>query len=196
MSLFGRKRKDDDERKKLELELAEAAQEKLRGTEATGADPEATQPGIAVPESDDSEVIAKIEGEGLDTTPSEEVDHEHDMEEVSEMSDISTTAKEWHGFYKERLEEKLGQRREMESRREKLREGLREMEELLAVLNKDVDEALGERYERVVIEPINQKKDELNRRMAEALEEESQQLEADIRCLSTALERLEGYVRE
>lgn len=194
MSLFGRKKKDDTERKRLELELAEAAQEKLRGTEVTGADPEATEADAAVPESDDSEVIA--ETEGSDTTPSIEVQHEHDMEEANEMSDVRTTAKEWQSFYKERLEEKLGQRREMESKREKLRADLREMEELLAVLSKDVDEALGDRYDKVVIEPINQRKDELNRRAAEALEGESQQLEADIRCLSTALERLEGYIRE
>ena len=194
MSLFGRKKKDDTERKKLELELAEAAQEKLKGAEVTGTEREATEPGVAVPESDDSEVIA--ETEGSDTTPSIEVDHERDAEEVNEMSDVKTTAKEWYGFYKDRLEEKLGQRKETESKREKLRADLREMEELLAVLNKDVDEALVERYGKVVIEPINQKKDELNRRMAEALDEESQQLEADIRCLSTALERLEGYTRE
>lgn len=194
MSLFGRKKKDDTERKKLELELAEAAQEKLKGAEVTGTEREATEPGVAVPESDDSEVIA--ETEGSDTTPSIEVDHERDAEEVNEMSDVKTTAKEWYGFYKERLEEKLGQRKEMESKRERLRADLREMEELLAVLNKDVDEALVERYGKVVIEPINQKKDELNRRMAEALDEETQQLEADIRCLSTALERLEGYTRE
>ena len=194
MSLFGRKKKDDTERKKLELELAEAAQEKLKGAEVTGTEREATEPGVAVPESDDSEVIA--ETEGSDTTPSIEVDHERDAEEVNEMSDVKTTAKEWYGFYKERLEEKLGQRKETESKREKLRADLREMEELLAVLNKDVDEALVERYGKVVIEPINQKKDELNRRMAEALDEETQQLEADIRCLSTALERLEGYTRE
>jgi|GEM_PF-6710792 len=194
MSLFGRKKKDDTERKKLELELAEAAQEKLKGAEVTGTEREATEPGVAVPESDDSEVIA--ETEGSDTTPSIEVDHERDAEEVNEMSDVKTTAKEWYGFYKDRLEEKLGQRKETESKREKLRADLREMEELLAVLNKDVDEALVERYGKVVIEPINQKKDELNRRMAEALDEETQQLEADIRCLSTALERLEGYTRE
>ena len=194
MSLFGRKKKDDTERKKLELELVEAAQEKLKGAEVTGTEREATEPGVAVPESDDSEVIA--ETEGSDTTPSIEVDHERDAEEVNEMSDVKTTAKEWYGFYKDRLEEKLGQRKETESKREKLRADLREMEELLAVLNKDVDEALVERYGKVVIEPINQKKDELNRRMAEALDEETQQLEADIRCLSTALERLEGYTRE
>lgn len=194
MSLFGRKKKDDTERKKLELELAEAAQEKLKGAEVTGTEREATEPGVAVPESDDSEVIA--ETEGSDTTPSIEVDHERDAEEVNEMSDVKTTAKEWYGFYKDRLEEKLGQRKETESKREKLRADLREMEELLAVLNKDVDEALVERYGKVVIEPINQKKDELNRSMAEALDEETQQLEADIRCLSTALERLEGYTRE
>ena len=194
MSLFGRKKKDDTERKKLELELAEAAQEKLKGAEVTGTEREATEPGVAVPESDDSEVIA--ETEGSDTTPSIEVDHERDAEEVNEMSDVKTTAKEWYGFYKDRLEEKLGQRKETESKREKLRADLREMEELLAVLNKDVDEALVERYGKVVIEPINQKKDELNRSMAEALDEETQQLEADIRCLSTALERLEGYARE
>jgi len=194
MSLFGRKKKDDTERKKLELELAEAAQEKLKGAEVTGTEREATEPGVAVPESDDSEVIA--ETEGSDTTPSIEVDHERDAAEVNEMSDVKTTAKEWYGFYKDRLEEKLGQRKETESKREKLRADLREMEELLAVLNKDVDEALVERYGKVVIEPINQKKDELNRRMAEALDEETQQLEADIRCLSTALERLEGYTRE
>jgi hypothetical protein len=194
MSLFGRKKKDETERKKLELELVEAAQEKLKGTEVTGADPEATEADVAVPESDDSEVIAKTEGS--DTTPSIEVQHEHDMEEVNEMSDVRTTAKEWYSFYKEQLEEKLGLRKEMESKREKLRADLREMEELLAVLNKGVDEALVERYGKVVIEPINQKRDELNRRMAEGLDEESQQLEADIRCLSTALERLEGYTRE
>jgi len=194
MSLFGRKKKDDAERKKLELELAEAAQEKLKIAKVVETEPGATEPGATAPESDDSEVTA--EAEGSDAAPSIEVDHEHNIEEVNEMSDVSTTAREWHDFYKQRLEEKLGKRREMEGRKEKFRADLREMEELLAVLNKEVDEALEERYKKVVIEPINEKRNELNRKMAAALEEESQQLEADIRCLSTALERLEGYIRK
>ena len=110
------------------------------------------------------------------------------------MSDVSTTAEEWRDFYKEQLEEKLGQRKEIESKREKLKADLGEMEELLTILDQGVDEALEERYGKVVIEPFNQKKDELSRKMAEALQEETQQSEADIRCLSTALERLEGYI--
>jgi len=192
MNLFGRKKKNDDQRKKLELELAEAAQEKLEATEVTGIDPGTTESDVAVPESDDSEVIA--ETEGSDITPSIEVHHEGNIEEANEMSDVSTMAEEWRDFYKEQLEEKLGQRKEIESKREKLKADIGEMEELLTILNQGVDEALEERYGKVVIEPFNQKKDELSRKMAEALQEETQQSEADIRCLSTALERLEGYI--
>jgi len=102
-------------------------------------------------------------------------------------------AREWHNFYTERLNEKAEQRKEIESRKERLRADARRLEGVLMILNEDVDEGSEERYRNLVIEPIRQNQDELNKKM-NAIEEESAQLEADINCLTTALERLRGYV--
>lgn len=192
MSLFKRK-KNDAQKKKLELELAEAAQEKLKTTKVTEVDPGTTESRVAALESGNLETIAKIEESRA--ASSTVAHHQHSMKEVNEMSDIRTTVEKWRSFYTERLQEKLGQREGIEGRKEKIRADLREMEELLTVLNEKVDEVLEERYEELVIEPINQKKGELSKKVAE-IEEEAQQLEADVRCLNTALERLDGYIRE
>ena len=109
---------------------------------------------------------------------------------------ITAVASEWHNFYTERLGEKAEQRKEIEDRKEKLRADVRELEEVLMTLNENVDEGvegLEERYEKLVIEPIRQNQHELDKKMDE-IEEESKQLETDISCLTTALERLGGYV--
>lgn len=192
MSLFKRK-KDDAQKKELELELAEAAQEKLKTTKETEADLGATELPVAALENGNLETIAKIEESR--TAPSTAAHNQHTMEEVNGMSDVRTTVEEWHSFYTEQLQERLGKREGIEGRKEKIRADLREMEELLKVLSENVDEAFEDRYKELVIQPINQKKEELNRRVVE-IEEEARQLETDVRCLSTALERLGERTRE
>jgi hypothetical protein len=128
------------------------------------------------------------------------------LEEVIRLSDVepdaarkdaireraAAVAGEWHSFYKERLGEKLERRKEIEDQKEKLRASIRKLEEALVILNKEVDEGLEERYERLIMEPIKQDQDELNKQIDDV--EESGQLDNDISCLTTALERLRGYI--